>query len=306
MEWTEIIMKVPAGQLETAANIAQMAVDGGIYVEDYSHLEEEAQEIAHIDLIDEELLQKDREHGLVHLYISPEENPAEALAFLQERCAEENLACEFSRENCAEEDWINNWKKYFHPIPVGEKLLIRPTWEECPQPEGRTVLHLEPGLAFGTGTHETTRLCLELLERYLKPGMTLLDVGCGSGILSVAGLLLGAQSAVGVDIDPLAVKTARENARLNGVEECFQGICGNLTEQVNGVYDLVVANIVADVILLLTKDIVRYCNPNTVYLMSGIIDSRVEEVRRALEPHFVLAEEKQEKGWFALAAKRRA
>lgn len=303
MEWTEIIMKVPAGQLERAADIAQMAAAGGIYVEDYSHLEEEAKEIAHIDLIDEELLQKDREHGLVHLYISPEENPREALAFLRERCAGEALDCELSTESCAEEDWINNWKQYFHPIPVGKKLLIRPTWEDTYDAQGRTVLHLEPGLAFGTGTHETTRLCLELLENYLQPGMSLLDVGCGSGILSVAGLLLGAGRAVGVDIDPLAVKTALENAKTNGVEERFQGICGNLTDQVTGKYGLVVANIVADVILLLTKDIERYLNRDTVYLMSGIIDTRVQEVRDALAPRFAIIEERQEKGWFALAAK---
>lgn len=306
MEWTEIIMKVPSAQLEQAADMAQMAVDGGIYVEDYSHLEEEAREIAHIDLIDEELLAKDREHGLVHLYISPEENPKEALAFLRERCASEGIDCEFSVESCAEENWINNWKQYFHPIPVGEKLLIRPTWEEAYDPQGRTVLHLEPGLAFGTGTHETTRLCLELLEKYLKPGMSLLDVGCGSGILSVAGLLLGAEKAVGVDIDALAVKTAGENAQTNGVEEKFQGICGNLTDQVAGKYELVVANIVADIIILLTKDITRYLNPDSIYLMSGIIDTRVQEVRDALEPRFTILEERQEKGWFALAAKQKS
>lgn len=203
-------------------------------------------------------------------------------------------------------DWINNWKQYFHPIPVGEKLLIRPTWEEAYDPQGRTVLHLEPGLAFGTGTHETTRLCLELLEKYLKPGMSLLDVGCGSGILSVAGLLLGAEKAVGVDIDALAVKTAGENAQTNGVEEKFQGICGNLTDQVAGKYELVVANIVADIIILLTKDITRYLNPDSIYLMSGIIDTRVQEVRDALEPRFTILEERQEKGWFALAAKQKS
>ena len=138
MEWTEIIMKVPSAQLEQAADMAQMAVDGGIYVEDYSHLEEEAREIAHIDLIDEELLAKDREHGLVHLYISPEENPKEALAFLRERCAGEGIDCEFSVESCAEEDWINNWKQYFHPIPVGEKLFD-------PPPPGRKPTILRAG-----------------------------------------------------------------------------------------------------------------------------------------------------------------
>ena len=215
--WTELKIKVPAPQADIAGAIANMVVPYGIYMEDYSHLEEEALEIAHIDLIDEELLQKDREHAIIHIYISPEANPAEAVSFLEERFQAENIPYEIDRDSCVEEDWINNWKKYFHPIPVGEKLLIRPLWEEDYDAQGRTVLHLEPGLAFGTGTHETTRLCLELLEKYVTPGIDFLDMGCGSGILSVAALLLGAKSAVGVDIDPLAVKTAVENAETNGV-----------------------------------------------------------------------------------------
>ncbi|MFR7986622.1 MAG: 50S ribosomal protein L11 methyltransferase, partial [Clostridia bacterium] len=246
-DWTELIITVPAQDVERAGDIAQMVVPYGIYIEDYSHLEQEAWEIAHIDLIDEELLQKDRTKGLVHIYISPEANPAEAISFLEERYRACGIDFSLSTANCVEEDWINNWKKYFHPIPVGNKLLIRPTWEEAPD-TGRIVLHLEPGLAFGTGTHETTRLCLELLEQYVSPGCDVLDVGCGSGILSVAALLLGAQKAVGVDIDELAVKTAVENAQINEVSGRFTAICGNLTEQVSGQYQVVVANIVADVI----------------------------------------------------------
>ena len=160
--WTELKIKVPAPQADIAGAIANMVVPYGIYMEDYSHLEEEALEIAHIDLIDEELLQKDREHAIIHIYISPEANPAEAVSFLEERFQAENIPNEIDRDSCVEEDWINNWKKYFHPIPVGEKLLIRPLWEDDYDAQGRTVLHLEPGLAFGTGTHETTRLCLEL------------------------------------------------------------------------------------------------------------------------------------------------
>ncbi len=214
--WTELKIKVPAPQADLAGAIANMVVPYGIYMEDYSHLEEEAWEIAHIDLIDEELLQKDREHAMIHIYISPEENPAEAVAFLKERFQAEQIPFELDIDSCVEEDWINNWKQYFKPIPVGEKLLIRPTWEEVKDSGGRIVLDLDPGLAFGTGTHETTRLCMELLERYVTPGIDLLDVGCGSGILSVAALLLGAKSAVGVDIDPLAVKTAVENAATMG------------------------------------------------------------------------------------------
>ena len=138
-DWTEIAVTIPAEDTDRAGDIAQMVVPYGIYIEDYSHLEEEAMEIAHIDLIDEALLQKDRTKSVIHVYISPEENPAEAVSFLKERFAAEDIPNEITSANCAEEDWINNWKKYFHPIPVGEKLLIRPLWEDDYDAQGRTV-----------------------------------------------------------------------------------------------------------------------------------------------------------------------
>lgn len=210
--WTEITIAIPAAEVDRASSIAHMVVPYGIYIEDYSNLEAEAMEIAHIDLIDEELLQKDRTKALVHVFISAEDNPGEAVSYLTGRYTAENIQHDISISGCKQEDWINNWKKYFKPIKVGEKLLIQPLWEEPVDSEGRVVLHLEPGIAFGTGTHETTRLCMELIEKYSKPDMSFLDMGCGSGILSIAALLLGAESAVGVDIDPLAVKTAQENA----------------------------------------------------------------------------------------------
>ncbi len=305
MDWTEVTITVNAKDVDKAGDIANMVVPYGIYIEDYSNLEEEAWEIAHIDLIDEDLLQKDRSKALVHIYISPEESPAEAVAFLRERYTAEGIENEICLDSCVEEDWINNWKQYFKPIPVGQKLLIRPTWEEVKDSGGRTVLDLDPGLAFGTGTHETTRLCMELLEQYVRPGMNVLDVGCGSGILSVAALLLGADKAVGVDIDELAVKTAVENAEINHVEDRFTGICGNLTDQVTGTYDIVVANIVADVIIMLTKDVEQFMKPDTVYLMSGIIDTREQDVLTAVEQHFTIIDRKEEKGWVALSAKRK-
>ena len=302
MQWTEIIVTVPAKDIDKAGDIAQMVVPYGIYIEDYQNLEEEAMEIAHIDLIDEELLKMDRTHSKVHVYISPEENPHEAVSFLRERYKSEGISHTIETAGCAVEDWINNWKKYFKPIAVGKKLFIRPLWEEEYQADGRTVLHLEPGLAFGTGTHETTRLCLGMLEDYLRPGARVLDVGCGSGILSVAALLLGAQSAVGVDIDELAVKTALENARQNGVEDRFTALCGNLTDKVEGAYDLVLANIVADVIITLSKDVENYLKKDAVYIMSGIVDTRLSDVKRALAAKFRILEERCEKGWVALAA----
>lgn len=302
-DWTEIAVTIPAEDTDRAGDIAQMVVPYGIYIEDYSHLEEEAMEIAHIDLIDEALLQKDRTKSVIHVYISPEENPAEAVSFLKERFAAEDIPNEITSANCAEEDWINNWKKYFHPIPVGEKLLIRPLWEDDYDAQGRTVLHLEPGLAFGTGTHETTRLCLELLEKYVTPGIDFLDMGCGSGILSVAALLLGAKSAVGVDIDPLAVKTAVENAETNGVAGRFTGICGNLAEKVTGKFQVVAANIVADIVILLSKDAPRFLTPDSTYIVSGIIDTREQDVLNAIQDTFQVIERREEKGWVAMALK---
>lgn len=302
--WTEIKIEIAPKQVDLAGDIANMVVPYGIYIEDYSHLEEEAMEIAHIDLIDEELLQKDRDKAIIHVYISPEENPAEAVSFLEERYNAEGIAHSITCDNCVKEDWINNWKKYFKPIPVGKKLLIRPVWEDSfENPENRTVIDLEPGLAFGTGTHETTRLCLELLEQYLRPGCDFLDMGCGSGILSVAALLLGAKSAVGVDIDPLAVKTAVENAENNRVGDHFTGICGNLAEKVTGKFQVVAANIVADIVILLSRDAPRFLERDSVYIVSGIIDTREDDVLAAIFDTFEILERREEKGWVAMALK---
>lgn len=305
MDWTEVKITVNAEQVDAAGDIAQMTVPYGIYIEDYSHLQEEVEQIAHIDLIDEELLKKDRSKAVVHVYIAPEESPAEAIAFLRERYAAAGIENQIETVSCEQEDWINNWKKYFHPIPVGKKLLIRPDWEQTENPEGRVVLDLEPGIAFGTGTHETTRLCMEFLEEFVTPGCAMLDVGCGSGILSVAGLLLGAERAVGVDIDPLAVKTAVQNAERNKVEDRFAGICGSLTERVEGTYQVVAANIVADVILELLKDIGNFMAPDAVLILSGIIDEREQDVLNGLEESFTLIGRKEERGWVALAVKQK-
>ncbi len=302
-DWTEIIIGVPTDKLDTAGNIAQMAVPYGIYIEDYSMLEQEVEEIAHIDLIDEELLSKDRTRGYVHIYIKPEESPAEAIAFIKERYDAEGIDYTIDTASCAEEDWLNNWKQYFNPIPVGEKLLIRPTWRSAYDAGERTVLNLDPGAAFGTGGHETTRLCLELTEKYVSPDCTFLDVGCGSGILAVAALLLGAGRAVGVDIDSMAVRTARENAELNGVQDKLTAVQGNLTDEITGKYDVIAANIVADVIIELTEVIDNFMCDSSVLMLSGIIDTREGDVLRALSEKFELIDRREENGWVALAVK---
>ncbi len=305
MNWTEIIAEVNSSDLYTAENIANMTVPYGIYIEDYSALEQEVLEIAKIDLIDEELLRQDRTKGKIHIYISPEANPAESLAFLKERFEAEGIEYRLYSDECDVESCLENWKKYFNPINIGEKLLIRPVWRDDYDPQGRIVLNLEPGLAFGTGTHETTRLCLQALEKHVKKGDNMLDVGCGSGILSVAALLLGAEKATGIDIDPLAVKSSIENAERNNVADRYTGIHGNLAEKANGCYDIITANIVADAIIMLSGDIEKLMNDKTIYIMSGIIDTRLDDVLSALPDTLEIIEQYEEKGWICLAAMKK-
>lgn len=307
MDWIEVLIAVAAEDIDRAADIANMVVPYGIYIEDYRNLEAETWELANIDLIDEELLGKDRSKGYIHIYIAPEENPQEAVAFLSERFTASAIGHKIDLSACKNEDWENNWKAYFKPMPVGEKLLIQPLWiDEIDNPENRAVLSIEPGLAFGTGGHHTTKLCLETLERYVKAGDAVLDTGCGSGILAIASLLFGAESAVGVDIDELAVKTAVENGKLNGfTEPQYRILQGNLADKVDGVYNVVVANIVADVIMLFAKDVGRFMREDAVFITSGIIDTREAEVQAALrENGFAVTERNEQSGWVCLVCKK--
>lgn len=304
--WSEIAITVDTKDIEIAGNIANMVVPYGIYIEDYSDLENEVMEIAHIDLIEESLLNADRTKAIIHVYVNPHENPLEAVSFIKERLDSENIKYEINISNCATEDWVNNWKQYFHPMPIGEKLLIRPTWEDEYDPQGRTVLHIEPGLAFGTGSHPTTKLCLETLEKHIDKDSTVLDIGCGSGILSIACLLLGAKSAFGVDIDSLAVKTAKENALENGFkDDKFTVVQGNLSDKVTGKYKVIVANIVADIIMEFNKEVGRFLEDDGVYITGGIIESREPEVLDSFgENGFEVIERYEEKGWLVFVLKK--
>lgn len=299
MDWTEIKVTVPVERVDEAGAIVSMTVPYGIYIEDYSDMEDAVLEIAHIDLIDEELLERDRSKGIVHVYISPEENPNEAVSFIKDRLTAENIFFEIETVLCKNADWENNWKKYFKPMPVGEKLLIQPIWKDKVDAGNRVVLNLEPGLAFGSGTHETTRLCLEAIEKHITPGCKMLDIGCGSGILSIASLLLGAGEATGVDIDKLAVKTAMENAVRNGFDESKYTLYhGNLTDKVHGKFDVIAANIVADAIIMLSKGVDEFMNDDSVYIVSGIIDMREDEVVSALDNYgFRITARHEEGGW---------
>ena len=302
--WTEIAVTVNVNDIDLAGDIANMVVPYGIYIEDYSALEQETMEIAHIDLIEESLLEKDRTKGIIHIYINPEENPLESVSFLKERLDASHIEHEITVKDCKVEDWQNNWKQYFHPMPIGEKLLIRPVWIDDYDAGDRKVLDIEPGLAFGSGSHPTTRLCLETLERYVKDGDKVLDIGCGSGILSIASLLLGAKTAFG--IDSLAVKTAKENAKQNGFgEDRFTVVKGNLSDNVSGKYNVVVANIVADIIMEFNKNVSYFLEDDGVYITGGIIETREDEVLYSFAQNgFEVVERFENNGWLVFVLKK--
>ena len=304
--WTEIAVTVDTKDIDTAGDIANMVVPYGIYIEDYSALEEETMQIAHIDLIEESLLEKDRTKGIIHVYINPEENPLESTSFIAERLNALGIKHEITISDCKVEDWQNNWKQYFHPMPIGKKLLIRPVWEDNYDAGDRKVLDIEPGLAFGSGSHPTTQLCLETLENYITPDSTVLDIGCGSGILSIAALLLGARSAFGVDIDSLAVKTAKANALQNGFgDDKFTVVQGNLSDKVNGKFNVVVVNIVADIIMEFNKTVGDFLTDDGVYITGGIIESREDEVLLSFTQNgFEVTDRFENNGWLVFVLKK--
>ncbi|MBO5358121.1 MAG: 50S ribosomal protein L11 methyltransferase [Clostridia bacterium] len=300
MNWTEITITVPQKDTDEAAAIANMTVPYGIYIEDYSDLEEKAEEIAHINLIDEELIAKDRTTSLIHIYISECDNAMETVEFLKERFRAANIEFTVNSIGVNDADWNENWKKYFHVSEIGEKLVIVPSWEQYENKNNRTVLNIDPGAAFGTGTHATTSLCLALLEKHIVSGVKMLDIGTGSGILAIASTLLGAESAIGVDIDAQSVKTAKENAEINNVQDKCEFIVGDLADKISGKFKVICANIVADVIIKLFNNVADFMEDDAVLIISGIIDLRKDDVLNSAAAHgFKIVEENYKENWCA-------
>ena len=314
MDWTQLRIVIPAQETERASDIANMVVPYGIYIEDYRDLETDAREIAHIDLIDEDLLARDRTHSIIHIYISPEENPAEAMAFLQERYTAEGISHELLLDEVREEDWANNWKAYFKPFRLYDNIIIKPTWEEVPEDatDEDIVIEIDPGTAFGTGSHETTRLCIGQLKKYMKDGDEILDAGSGSGILSFVCNKLGAKHVLGIDIDPIAVDVAGENRDVNHIPaEAVEFKCGNvledqkLVESIGANYDIVVANILADVIIPMSAVVQKFMKDDGIFISSGIINIKEDEVRQALlDNNFDIVDTVYMNDWVSFVAKK--
>lgn len=303
MQYKELVMRVETSRLSEAEAICSLLDIGGIYTEDYSDMDD-CPLVRNFALVDEELLKKDKTSALIHVYFGEHADMSANLEFISARFAACGIEMTLLENTVKEEDYANSWKQYYKPLKIGAVTVV-PEWEEYAPAEGETVLRIDPGMAFGTGNHETTSLCVEALQDYFSGG-NLLDIGCGSGILSITALLLGAKKAVGIDIDPNAVKVSGENAALNTFTGTFSGVAGNILEDKTSLvggetFDCITANIVADVIIRLLAFAKELLTENGKMILSGIITERGGEVKQAIaENGFDLLETREKKGWLCM------
>ena len=302
-EWTQIKVTVKLTQLDDTVAVMNM-VSNYLQIEDYSDIDLKT---CYGDLIDEAILNADKTVASVLVYLSADSGVSDTLSFLRSRFAELAIDATITVSGVNEEDWANSWKEYYKPIKIGERIVIVPAWEKYEQSEGEIIVRMDPGMAFGTGTHETTRLVIRLLERYIKNGMRVADVGTGSGILAICASKLGAKECKAYDIDPVAVKVANENIKDSGLKNVTCEV-SDLLRQVDKSepYDVICANIVADIIIRMMPDVGELMNESSVILASGIIVERSEDVINAFEEHgFEIVERIDENGWCALAVKKK-
>lgn len=319
INWIEAKISTTTDAIDSISGILLSIGISGFVIEDANDFNEFLTSTEYRwDYIDEELMQRQHSPTSITVYIPENEQGKQWLIEIKDRLEAAKLSSpeinfgtlEIELKNIREEDWANNWKQYFKPFCVGDKLLIKPTWESVGNTTDRTVLNIDPGSSFGTGQHHTTKLCLERLEEIVKGGEKVLDLGAGSGILSIGALLLGAESAVGIDIDENSVRVAKENAEQNGVDSHFNAMCGNiiddveLREKIGKNYDIVVANIVADVIILMSPIFREFMHENSTLIVSGIINRQKDEVKQALiENGFEIITAQESNDWSCIVCR---
>ena len=299
-KWIQIKASAENKYLDDICAVMSM-VDAALMIEDFSDVERDLDGV-YGDLIDEELLSRDRTTVSVSVFIPEIKNPAESEGFIRERLSALSDPATVEIIGVHESDWADSWKQYYKPIKTGKRIVIVPVWESYEPCEGELIVLMDPGMAFGTGTHETTRLCATLLEKHQRAGDKMLDVGCGSGILAICAAKLGAGECYACDIDPNAVRIAKENTEINETPNVKVGVSDLLrqAEKTDGGYDICCANIVADIIIRLAPDIGSFIAPEGKIIVSGIITERADETLAALEAcGWILVDSMRENGWFA-------
>ncbi len=284
--------------------IAVMSMlDNGLMIEDYSDFSLGGM---YGDLADDSILDADKSIVKVSLFVPEEKNLAEYREFLETRFNALSIDATLEFEGMKEEDWSESWKQYYKPIHLG-RITVVPAWEDYTAKDGEIIIRMDPGMAFGTGTHETTRLVMRVIQDEIKGGERVLDVGTGSGILSICASKLGARSCNAYDIDPVAVKVARENAKDDGCSNITVGVSDLLrdVDLSGGAYDFCVANIVSDIIIRMMPDIGKYLKEGAPLVLSGIIEPRAEEVRECVREHgFTIEREEKENDWVAILCRK--
>ncbi len=303
-EWTQIKVTARLELLDQVTAVMNM-ISNYLQIEDYSDIDLKT---CYGDLIDEAILNADKTVASVSVYLPADGGVSDTVSFLRERFSSLGIDCKLTVSGVNEEDWANSWKAYYKPIRIGERIVIVPAWEKYEDSPEDIIIRMDPGMAFGTGTHETTRLVIRLLERYVSSDAHVLDVGCGSGILAICAAKLGAKLCKAYDIDPVAVKVARENIKDSGLANVTCDV-SDLLRQVDtseAPYGIICANIVADIIIRMTPDVGRLMDEDSVILASGIIVERRDDVIACFEANgFCIAETIEENGWCALAVKRK-
>ncbi len=299
--WTKLTVTGKTADLDGICAVMSM-LDNGLMIEDYSDFSLNGM---YGELVDDTILNADRDTVKVSLFVPEDKSFIEYKEYLETRIADLGIDASISFEGVSEDDWAESWKQYYKPIPLG-RVTVVPAWEKYEAKEGEILVRMDPGMAFGTGTHETTRLVMRIMQDELKGGERVLDVGTGSGILSICASKLGAASCNAYDIDPVAVKVARENAKDDGCDNITVGVSDLLAgvDLSGGKYNFCVANIVADIIIRMMPDISDYLEVGAPLILSGIIAPRADEVREAVRAAgFEIVREEQENDWLAIMAK---
>ncbi len=306
MKWTQVKVSGNIKDKDEICAVMTM-VDQGLMIEDYSDVTEGLNAM-YGELLDENIVNADKERVAVSVFISEEKNYAEAVTFLRDRFSLLGLDVITEVIGVDEDDWADAWKQYYKPVKCGEKIVIVPMWEKYDAKEDEVTIKMDPGMAFGTGTHETTRLCLAMMEKHMTPDMTVMDMGTGSGILAIYAAKIGATKIDAYDIDPVAVRVAKENFVANGVEDKIYCTVSDLmqnADKTRAKYDFVCANIVADIVIRLSECMGDYVKKDGLCAVSGIIEPQAERVKKAVsEKGFVLIDEKKENDWCAFVFKR--
>ena len=300
-KWVQIKASGKTADLDKITAIMSM-VSNGLQIEDYSDLEDRILDGVYGDLIDESVLNADKTVCAVSAYVPADSQVNDYKSLIAERFSAEGLEVKIELISLCEEDWADSWKQYYKPIKIGERLVVVPMWEKYDKGPNKVIVKMDPGMAFGTGTHETTRLCATLLEKYITKESKMLDVGCGSGILAICASKLGAKECYAYDIDPVAVKVARENVKDNDVTNVECDVSDLLKGVKAGKYDVITANIVADIIIRLLPDISAFMHEDTTLVISGIIDERCADVYESINKNgFKIVDEIHENGWCAIS-----